>query len=117
MERRFTLFIVLFLVIPTLTLHVNAQSEAADTAKKEWVKYNPDFRFNDGVYLNFDQVKNNDPIPKYKIISSVDYNNPQFFDAVATESAISYYDNLGIRQDVSMKSIWGYCKMVCYTSE
>lgn len=74
------------------------------------VKYNPDFKFKEGVYLNFDQVKSNDPIPKYKIISSVDYNNPQFFDALATESAISYYDNLGIRQDVSMKSIWGYCK-------
>jgi hypothetical protein len=32
--------------------------------KEGMVKYTPDFRFNDGIYINFDQVKLNSPIPK-----------------------------------------------------
>ena len=43
------------------------------------VKYTPDFRFNDGIYLNFDQVKTNSPIPKAKILTSTDYNDKDFF--------------------------------------
>lgn len=43
------------------------------------VKYTPDFRFNDGIYLNFDQVKMNSPIPKAKILTSTDYNDKEFF--------------------------------------
>lgn len=101
--------LALFVCFFYMTNVAVCQEETADTTRN-LVKYTPDFRFNEGVYLNFDQVKNNSPVPKYKVISSVDYNNPQFFDALATESVISYYDNLGIRQDVSMKTIWGYCR-------
>ena len=34
--------------------------------KEGMAKYTPDFKFNDGIYLNFDQVKLNSPIPKAK---------------------------------------------------
>ena len=47
--------------------------------KNEMVKYTPDFRFKDGIYLNFEQVKNNSPIPKAKLLTSVDYNDREFF--------------------------------------
>jgi hypothetical protein len=109
MKRKFRSYIVFAAVLLLGVVPVNAQ-ENSDSVARELVKYSPDFRFREGIYLNFDQVKNNNPVPKYKIISSVDYNNPQFFDALATESVISYYDELGIRQDVSMKTIWGYCR-------
>ncbi len=89
---------------------IEAQQETGDTTKNVLVKYSPDFKFKDGVYLNFEQVKDNNPIPKYKIISSNDFSDPQFFDALATESVISYYDNLGIRQDIAMKNVWGFTK-------
>lgn len=110
MKRQFFQFIVVLGIFFGGVISVEAQQEGADTSKTELVKYNPDFKFKEGVYLNFDQVKSNEPIPKYKIISTVEYSNPQFFDAISTESAISYYDDLGIRQDISMKMIWGYCK-------
>jgi hypothetical protein len=32
--------------------------------KVEMVKYTPDFKFTDGVYLSFEQVRNNKPIPR-----------------------------------------------------
>lgn len=110
MMRILLKFILLVGIVGLNVPVLKAQQESADTAKRQMVKYTPDFKFRDGVYLNFDQVKNNNPIPKYKIISTVDYNDPQFFEALSTESVISYYDELGIRQDISMKNIWGYCK-------
>jgi hypothetical protein len=101
--------LLLFLFI-SFSHKLQAQQVGSDSVKRELTKYSPDFKFKEGLYVNFDQVKNNNPIPKYKIISSVDYNNPQFFEAISTESSVSYYDDLGIRQDVTLKSIWGYSK-------
>jgi hypothetical protein len=39
--------------------------------KEGMVKYTPHFRFTDGIYLNFDQVKLNSPIPKAKLLTSI----------------------------------------------
>jgi hypothetical protein len=78
--------------------------------QKEMVKYTPDFRFNDGIYLNFDQVKNNKPIPKARILTSVDYNDREFFKKIFETGKIYFYDNMGIRQEVDQNNIWGYSR-------
>ncbi|MBG0860122.1 MAG: hypothetical protein IQL11_11500 [Bacteroidales bacterium] len=74
------------------------------------VKYTPDFRFRDGIYLNFDQVKINSPIPKAKILTSTDYNDREFFQKLFEAGKIYFYDNMGIRQEVEINSIWGYSR-------
>jgi hypothetical protein len=74
------------------------------------VKYTPDFRFNDGIYLNFDQVKMNNPIPKAKLLTSVDYNNREFFKKIFKMDKIYFYDNIGVRQEVTKSAIWGYAR-------
>ena len=74
------------------------------------VKYTPDFRFNDGIYLNFDQVKLNSPIPKAKLLTSVDYNDREFFKKILAQDKIYFYDNLGVRQEVASSNIWGYSR-------
>lgn len=74
------------------------------------VKYTPDFRFRDGIYLNFDQVKMNNPIPKSKILTSADYNDKDFFKNLLESDKIYFYDNMGIRQEVDKNSIWGYAR-------
>ncbi len=78
--------------------------------KEGLVKYTPDFRFTDGIYLNFDQVKMNKPIPKAKILTSVDYNDREFFKKVLEPGKIYFYDNMGVRQEVAMNNIWGYSR-------
>ncbi len=78
--------------------------------KEGMVKYTPDFRFNDGIYLNFDEVKMNKPIPKAKILTSVDYNDREFFKKVLEPGKIYFYDNMGIRQEVPINNIWGYAR-------
>lgn len=74
------------------------------------VKYTPDFRFKDGIYLNFDQVKLNSPIPKAKLLTSADYNDKEFFKNLMESDKIYFYDNMGIRQEVDKTSIWGYAR-------
>ena len=78
--------------------------------KEEMVKYTPDFRFTDGIYLNFDQVKLNKPIPKAKLLTSVDYNDREFFKKILEGDNIYFYDNLGVRQEIPRSNIWGYSR-------
>ena len=75
------------------------------------VKFTPDFRFVDGVFLNFDQVKANDPIPKAKLLTSTDYNDKDFFKNLFSGDKIYYYDGMGIRQAVDKKRVWGSSRM------
>lgn len=74
------------------------------------VQYTPDFKFRDGIYLNFDMVKNNSPIPKAKLFTSVDYNDKDFFDQVLSSEKIYFYDNMGVRQEVEKDAIWGFAR-------
>ena len=74
------------------------------------VKYTPDFKFKDGIYLNFDQVKTNNPIPKAKLLTSADYNDREFFTKIFSSDKIYFYDEMGIRQEVEKNNIWGYAR-------
>ena len=74
------------------------------------VKYTADFRFKDGIYLNFDQVKNNNPIPKAKLLTSAEYTDRDFFNKVFSSDKIYFYDEMGLRQEVDKNNIWGYSR-------
>jgi hypothetical protein len=78
--------------------------------KEGMVKYTPDFRFNDGIYLNFDQIRLNSPIPKAKILTSIDYNDREFFNKILESDKIYFYDNMGVRQEVAKSAIWGFSR-------
>ncbi len=85
-------------------------SAAEAQVKDSLVKYTPDFRFKDGIYVNFDQVRANNPIPKAKLLTSTDYNDREFFKKLFESEKIYFYDGMGIRQEVASKSIWGYAR-------
>ena len=78
--------------------------------KEGMVKYTPEFRFTDGLYLNFDQVKLNSPIPKSKLLTSLDYNDREFFKKILEGEKIYFYDNMGVRQEIERSSLWGYSR-------
>lgn len=88
---------------------INAQEPIINRDQSP-VRYTPDFRFTDGIYLNFEQVKTNSPIPKAKLLTSVDYNDKDFFRKIFENDKIYYYDNMGIRQEISKGQIWGYAR-------
>jgi hypothetical protein len=66
-------------------------------------------RFKEGIYLNFEQVKNNNPIPKVQIRTTLDYSDISFFDELTQQEHIVFYDNLGNSKTVKTDQIWGYC--------
>ncbi|MEZ4999230.1 MAG: hypothetical protein R2727_00565 [Bacteroidales bacterium] len=88
----------------------SAQQPGSDTDGVEMVQLTPDFRFRDGIYLNFDQVRSNSPVPKAKILTSADYNDREFFNTVMENDKIYFYDQLGGRQEIDKNSIWGYAR-------
>jgi hypothetical protein len=100
--RIFFLFILIVFIVPFNS--VNGQE------KEGMAKYTPDFRFNDGIYLNFDQVKLNKPIPKAKLLTSVDYNDREFFKKIFEGDKIYFYDELGVRQEIEKSTLWGYSR-------
>ena len=105
MEKLVKILFILNFVIPTFaSIPLIAQD------KEGMVKYTSDFKFNDGIYLNFDQVKINKPIPKSKLLTSIDYNDREFFKKLLKNEKIYFYDNMGVRQEVSKNEIWGYAR-------
>lgn len=100
-----TLFRYCFPVLLTLIPFVFYGQE-----KQGYVKHTPDFRFKDGIYLNFDQVKANSPIPKARILTSADYNDRDFFSKVFEADNFYFYNEMGVRQEVPKNNIWGYSR-------
>ena len=74
------------------------------------VKYTHDFKFKDGIYATFDQVKQNNPIPKYKILTNADYHDTEFFDKVLKHDKIYYFDDHSVRKELKLSDIWGYSR-------
>ncbi|MDR2037040.1 MAG: hypothetical protein LBQ60_03870 [Bacteroidales bacterium] len=93
----------LFILLPAFLVVQTAFSQ-------ELVKYTPDFKFKEGIYLNFEQVKKNKPTPKSRILTSADYKSSTFFDKITEEKTLVYFDDLGNSQEVEVANIWGYCK-------
>ena len=77
---------------------------------QEMVKYSPDFDFNEGFYINFDQVKNNSPIPVARIISEHDHTSPEFYNKILDGKKLAFFDTYGVRQETDINRLWGFSR-------
>ena len=98
--------IILPLVLMAIFNLANAQQH--DTL--QMIKYSPDFKFQEGVYVSFDQARRNNPIPKSRIITPVAYDDPDFFERILKEKKIQLFDNLGTKQEIQVKNVWGFSR-------
>lgn len=98
----------LLLVLTGISLFLSGQCQEKDTANM--IRYTPDFKFLDGIFLNFEQVRNNEPLLKSRILTTIDYNDEGFFERLLRENKVSFYDELGTKQDVPVSKIWGYAR-------
>jgi hypothetical protein len=64
--------------------------------------------FNNGFFLNFDQILKNTPISTEQIISSLNHENPFFLKKVFEQDSIHYLDENANEITVSTNDIWGY---------
>lgn len=74
------------------------------------VRYTPEYKFREGIFLNHEQVRNNSPIPKSRILTSVDYSDRDFYPKVLEKKTVQFYDNLGMRQEVKSSDVWGFSR-------
>lgn len=74
------------------------------------VMYTPEFKFREGIFLNFEQVKNNNPIHKSRILTPVEYSDRDFFTKVLENKNLLFYDHLGMKQEVKSDQVWGFSR-------
>ena len=81
-----------------------------ENSNSSMVTYTPDYKFKDGLYVSFEDFKNNSPIEKSKIIAPhlnrKDYN---FIATLVEEKIIKIYDQLGAEKEIKPKNLWGFC--------
>ena len=78
-------------------------------AQNDSLKYDFSFQFQDGIYLEYSNFKDNKPININKIISP-NGNENDFFDKLNDAKIISFYDDKGIFTEINKSKIWGYSK-------
>jgi len=81
---------------------------AQDGGENEMVKYTTDFQFRDGIFANFQMVKNNRPIPPARIVTDADLFDREFYDKVTSTKEITIYDENGVRKVIKTDKVWGY---------
>jgi hypothetical protein len=90
-----------------ILIFITGISQAQDTTGM--IKYTPDYELKDGLYLKFQQLQQNNPIPKSRIITTYPMQELDFFEQVLQDETIKIYDALGAEKEIPVDNIWGYC--------
>lgn len=77
---------------------------------QKMVPYSSDYAFKDGIYLTFEDFKNNDPIPITHVISSEDIRSDGFLMKVTSQDSVIFFDLEFQETTISSNDIWGYCQ-------
>lgn len=96
---------ILLILLIWLPICIFAQSDSSKLSK---IKFDKNFRFTDGIFLNIEDVKRNNPIPKTRIITDLNYDDYSFFQTLLKQNVISVLDNDGRTVDLATKKIWGF---------
>lgn len=105
MRRKFT--IPILSIVLCLFVQVNGYGQGiADSL----VLYDSEYQFVEGVYMNFESVRTNSPIPKSRILSNYNYADKDFFDKVLSQNKFYNYDNIGNKIERKTKNVWGYSR-------
>src|SRR4051812_47173178 len=78
-------------------------------AQQKAVQYTTDFEFKEGVYLSFWNFKNNQPVPRSRIIFNSNKDDKDFLKYALDKPTFRYIDSLGKEQEIRTNSAWGYC--------
>ncbi len=92
-------------VILTFILYLMSTNQLF--AQQDSVKYDLDFKFNDGFFLDFNQVRSNQAIPFKNIITN--NNTDLFLEKLTNIPSFMLFVN-GEKKNIETKNIWGYAK-------
>jgi len=74
------------------------------------VKYSPDYEFTNGLFANFESVKENNPIPPARIVTDEDMLDRAFYEKITAQKEIVIYDDNGVKKVMNTNEIWGYSR-------
>jgi len=74
------------------------------------VQYAPGFEFREGIYLRFDDFRNNNPVAKNSIISKFNKSDTEFLSTVLDEKTFSYKDQNDSTRIVNTEEVWGFSR-------
>lgn len=75
---------------------------------KDSVLIDSDFRFEDGIYVDFNSIQYLSPINISSIITNIPLKDVEFFNKLCKQEFIEFYNSEGIRQKILKINIWGY---------
>jgi hypothetical protein len=74
------------------------------------VAYTKDFRLFEGLYLGYQDLRYNWPIPKEKIITKINKDQLDFYSKLIEEEYIEYTERDGSISKIKSSLVWGYCQ-------
>jgi hypothetical protein len=74
------------------------------------IPFTKDFRLYEGLYLGYQDFRYNWPIPKEKIITTVNKDQLDFYSKLIEEEFIEYTERDGSVTKVKPDRVWGYCQ-------
>ncbi|MBS1635151.1 MAG: hypothetical protein JST26_04450 [Bacteroidetes bacterium] len=96
---RYLCVVVLLCLFPLF--HVKAQDS---------IPYLGDFRLYEGLYINYQDLRFNWPIPKEKIITDINKDQLDFYSKLLENEEIKYYERDSSVRKIKTSSIFGYCQ-------
>lgn len=93
-------FVILILLILMSSTWLSGQNK---------IEYTPDFDFKEGLYIGFEDFKNNNPIPITHIVSDYDIRDEDYLQNVLSADTVVYFDNTYEERILAVTDLWGYC--------
>lgn len=95
-----------FLLIVFLTFCINLKLVRAQDS----IAFTKDFRLYEGVYLSYEDLRYNWPIPKEKINTTIQKDQLDFYSKLIENDLVEYIERDGSVAQIKSNKIWGYCQ-------
>jgi hypothetical protein len=93
-----------------LILQILVYSTFIGVAQKDSIPYTKDYEFNEGIYGTIKDFKQNTPINKVAVVTTIPKNQLDFYKQLVESRVIAYKDTTGNEQQIESSTLWGYCQ-------
>jgi hypothetical protein len=92
--------VIISLVLFGLKLHSQGDS----------IAYSRDFTLYEGLYLGYWDLRHNWPIPKEKIVTTINKDQLDFYSKLIEDDNIEYIERDGNKTRIKAEKVWGFCE-------
>lgn len=74
------------------------------------VAFSKDFVLNEGLYLNYSDLRHNWPISKERIITDINKDQLEFYSKLIESDKIEYIERNNEKTTTMAEKVWGFCQ-------